>query len=73
MKMNREYRPAFLIIGAAFLGALAVILTPGLFENFGAVRLVTVLALTAGAICCAVAAGRSRRMGPGTGTGTGTD
>ncbi|MCC3271340.1 hypothetical protein MUK71_09505 [Arthrobacter zhangbolii] len=68
MNTTREYRPAFFIIGAALLGALAVILTPGLFENFGSVRLVTVLVLTAGALCFAVAASRSRRMGPGTGT-----
>ena len=67
MTTTREYRPAFFIIGAAFLGALAVILTPGLFENFGSVRLVTVLVLTAGALCFAVSASRSRRMGPGPG------
>ena len=63
MNTTREYRPALLIIGAALLGALAVILTPGLFENFGTIRLVTVLVLTAGALGFAVAAVRSRRAG----------
>lgn len=63
MNINREYRPAFFIIGAALLGTLAVILTPGLFDEFGTARLAAVLALTAGAVCCAVAAGRVRRAG----------
>ncbi|MCC3265208.1 hypothetical protein MUG94_10130 [Arthrobacter gengyunqii] len=63
MNTTREYRPAFFIIGAALLGVLAVILTPGLFDEFGTARLVAVLALTAGAVCFAVAAVRLRRAG----------
>ncbi|KAD3720614.1 hypothetical protein GD627_07350 [Arthrobacter yangruifuii] len=63
MNTTREYRPAFFIIGAALLAAAAVILVPGLFDDFGTPRLVAVLALTAGAVCFAVAAVRNRRAG----------
>ena len=63
MNTIREYRPAVFIIGAALLGAAAVILVPGLFDDFGTPRLVAVLALTSGAVCSAVAALRNRRAG----------
>ena len=63
MNTTREYRPAFFIIAAALLGAPAVILVPGLFEDFGTTRLVAVLGLMAGAVCFAVAAVRNRRAG----------
>ena len=63
MNTVHEYRPAFFIIGAALLGAVAVMLVPGLFDDFGASRFVAVLVLTAGAVCCAVAAVRNRRAG----------
>lgn len=61
--MNRihEYRAAFFILGSGVLGAVAIVLIPGLFEEFRTGRLVTILGLTAGAVGLAIAAKWSRR------------
>lgn len=62
MSKSREYSGAALIMCAAVLGAVTILLVPGLFEDFGAGRLITILVLTVGMGAFAVAAKRKREQ-----------
>ena len=53
-------RAALFIIGAGVLGAVTVVMVPGLFEGFRTGRLVAVLVLMAGVITLAGVAKRNR-------------
>lgn len=62
MNEPREYLAAFFILGVAALSAVAIVLIPGLFEEFQAGRLVIIAGLMGAAVGCAVAAKRNRRL-----------
>lgn len=62
MGKSREYLAAFFILGVAALSAVAMMLVPGLFEEFQAGRLVIIMGLLGAAGSCAVAAQRNRRI-----------
>lgn len=60
MSRSVEYRTALFIVLASLLGCVAILLVPGLVENFGAGRLLTIFALLVGAASFAILAKRSR-------------
>jgi len=62
MNKSREYLAAFFILGVAALSAVAIILVPGLVEEFQAGRLVIIAGLLGAAGGCAVVAKRNRRL-----------
>ncbi|MBO0596308.1 hypothetical protein I2485_13900 [Nesterenkonia sp. E16_7] len=59
---NPERRAVIFILAVAVLGAVAVLLVPGLFEEFQAWRLVSIVVLLAAAIGFGIAARRNRRL-----------
>lgn len=62
--MNRpgDYGTALFIIASAVLGAVAIMLVPGLFEELRAARLITIAVLMAGAVVLGVVARRNRQQ-----------
>lgn len=62
MSKPHEYRAALFILGVGVLGAVAILLVPGLFEEFRTGRLVALLALMVGVIGFAIAAKRNRKQ-----------
>ena len=65
MSKSSENRAALFIIGAGVLGMAAVVLVPGLFEEFRTGRLVATLVLMVGVIAMAGAAKRNREQATG--------
>lgn len=57
-----ERRAVIFILAVAVLSAVSILLVPGLFEEFRAGRLVTIVVLLAAATGLAVAARRNRRL-----------
>lgn len=55
-----EYRAAVFIMLAAILACVAILLVPGLFENFRTGRLLTILVLLVGTASFAALAKRNR-------------
>lgn len=62
MNRSREYLAAFFILGVAALSVGAIMLIPGLVEEFKAGRLGIIVGLMGAAGGCAVAAKRNRRL-----------
>lgn len=60
MSESRQYSAALFIVGAGVFGAVAIVLVPGLFEEFRTGRLFATLALMVGVIVFAIAAKRNR-------------
>jgi len=62
MNKSREYLAAVFILGVAAFSAAAIMLIPGLFEEFQAGRLVIIAGLMGAAFGCSVPAKRNRRL-----------
>lgn len=60
MSKSVEYRAALFIMLASLLACVAILLVPGLVENFRTGRLLTILALLVGTAPFAILAKRNR-------------